>query len=174
MSRRSTQNLRLDSLPASILSDSTRCNGYGAIGSLKHPDNNSYHFLSGVSFYKYFEDQDIHLSFGDKFGSMIFLYALYEEGTAEPAQLLCLDDTVFMQYALPGEDVTEQELEPPSANEWAICNTTEFLDDIKDTNQESVITDNAGFKKAASRIISTLVKTKGDDAFKRIFSLLKQ
>ena len=127
MSRRSTQNLRLDSLPASILSDNTRCNGYGVIGCLKHPDDNSCHFLSGVSFYKYFENTDIHLSFGDKFGSSVFLYALYEEGTAETAQVLCMDDTVFMRYAFPSDDVQES-VAPPSANEFVTFNTTEFLE----------------------------------------------
>ena len=143
MSRRSTQNLRLDSLPASILSDNTRCNGYGVIGCLKHPDDNSCHFLSGVSFYKYFENTDIHLSFGDKFGSSVFLYALYEEGTAAPTQLLCLDHSIFMQYAF--SDATQQSIVAPHSNEWVRFNTDEFLEQNKGTNQETVIEDTTGF-----------------------------
>ena len=162
--RRSIQNLGLDSLPASFLSDST-CKGYGAIGCLKKPDN-GYHFLSGVSIYNAL-DAHIHLSFGDKFDSVVFLYALYEEGAAAPTQLLCLDHSIFMQYAF--SDATQQSIVAPHSNEWVRFNTDEFLEQNKGTNQETVIEDITGFKKAASRLVNYLVGKKNDAEFDEIF-----
>ncbi len=60
--RRAAQNLGLDSIPTSLLSNS-KSKGYGAIACLKKPDN-GYHFLTGVSLYS--DNENIHLSFGDK------------------------------------------------------------------------------------------------------------
>ena len=159
--RRSTQNLGLNSLPASDPSGD-RCKGYGAISCLKHPDN-GYHFLSGASIYDDINNTYTHLSFGDKFGPVVFLFALHEEGAVEPAQLLCLDHSIFMQYAsLDGQ-------EPPSANEFVRFNTIEFLSSNQETDQESVIDNATSFKQSMSKLVNYLVNKKLDIEFEEIF-----
>ena len=161
--RRSTQNLGLDSLPASIL-NRDNCKGFAPIGCLRYPPDKGYHFLTGVSFFNYFDNSNIHLTFGDKFESIVFLYALYEEGTAMPSQLLCLDETNF-QYFGKNQGVGV----PPSANEWVRFNTDEFLKDNQNINQDTIITDGASFKSSASRIVNYLVQKKNDSDFDELF-----
>jgi hypothetical protein len=73
-----------------------------------------------------------------------------------------------MRYAFPSDDVQES-VAPPSANEFVTFNTTEFLEYNLAIDQESVVKDNAEFKKAASRFISYLVQKKNTTEFKGIF-----
>lgn len=165
--RRSTQNFGLNALIASNLSDDN-CKVYGAVGCLKHPDN-GYNFLMGFS--KYFENNDIHLSFGDKFDSVVFLFALCEDNTAvqaQPAQLLFLDHTVFMRYAFPSVAQDEPPI-PPSANELVRFDTTDFLNNNRSTDQESVIADAVSFKQSASRFVNYFVSKKNDYEFEDVF-----
>jgi len=163
MMRRSTQNLGLNSLgPCSIL-NRDKCKGYAPVGCLRVPSN-GYHFLTGVSFFQYFENNDIHLTFGDKFDSVVFLYALYEEDSDAPVHLLCVDEPVFQSYGLSEEIVS-----PPSSVNFVRFNTDEFLKNINNVNQESMITDNSTFKLSASRFVIYLTENKNNCDFKDIF-----
>jgi hypothetical protein len=162
--RRATQNLGLDALPAPILSGDG-CKGFAAMACLK-ADDNGLNFLTGVSIPKKYDNNDIHLSFGDKFGTVIFLYALHEETTLVPAQLLCLDHDAFMRFAFPQESSNPV---PPTTNEWARFNTDEFLEANKKTDQESVIKDTVVFRTVASRFIKHLGQMKNKSEYHDIF-----
>jgi hypothetical protein len=165
MMRRSIQNLGLNSLdPCSIL-NRDNCKGYAPVGCLRVP--NGYHFLTGVSFFQYFENNDIHLTFGDKFDSVVFLYALYEDGSEVPSTLLCVDEPVFKSYGLSA-DITA--VVPPTIGQFARFKTDEFLQNNRDIHQESAIENTATFKLSASRFVNYLAQRKNDSDFEDIFS----
>jgi len=164
--RRATQNLGLHEIPASAPSGES-CKGFAAMTCLKAADNNALNFLTGVSLFKYNSTTDIHLSFGDKFGTVVFLYALHEDNTLLPAQLLCLDHNTFTRFAFPQEGSSDPV--SPTANEWVRFNTDEFLEANKTTDQESVIKDTAVFRSVASRFIKQLGKMKNQSDHHDIF-----
>ena len=165
--RRSTQNLGLDSLGACSILNRDLCKGYAPVGCLRVPLLNAYHFLTGVSLIKYYENSDIHLTFGDKFDSVIFLYALYEDGSEVPSTLLCVDESVFKSYGL-SEDITA--VSPPTFGQFARFKTEEFLENNRDIDQESAIENIAFFKLSASRFVNYLAQRMNDPDFKDIFS----
>jgi hypothetical protein len=129
---------------------------------------NGYHFLTGVSFFRYFENNDIHLTFGDKFDSVVFLYALYEDGSEVPSTLLCMDEPAFKSYGL-SEDITA--VSPPTLGQFVRFKTEEFLKNNRDIDQESVIENNAFFKLSASRFVNFLAQMKTDRDYNDIFIL---
>ena len=163
--RRVSQNFGLDKIPASAPS-SDRSQGFGLMSFLK-VDDTGLNFLTGVSLFKNSNGIDVHLSFGDQFGSVIFLYALHEDNTSVPAQLLCLDKSAFERFAYPTHGTSDPI--PPAVNEWVRFNTDEFLDANKTIDQESLIRDNASFKQVVTRFIKHLGQMKNQSNYHDIF-----
>ena len=73
-----------------------------------------------------------------------------------------------MRYAFPSVAQEEPPI-PPSANELVRFDTTDFLNNNRSTDQESVIADAVSFKQSASRFVNYFVSKKNDYEFEDVF-----
>ena len=135
--------------------ENDRVKGYGNSAALV-PTN--IYCLAGIKI------DEVALVFGDKFGELVFLFAisLPEDRQGLPTAFLCVDADQFGQ--LTAVDTPSQ----PEHKHFCLCSgwlgsPIDFLEDNKFTDQICLLTEQANFKEALKRFIIFILTLKRSD-----------
>jgi hypothetical protein len=131
--------------------------GYGNMAAIV-PEG--YYFLLAV------EMQELYLHFGDAFGDITFLAAIYHPEHADglPTGLLLMDTPDFLKWLYTDGDLTS--VSKPEPQHFCFSDTKEFVESNKTIDQvrSKEITDTPRLKNAFTRFIKYFKELKGESS----------